>query len=153
MENISKSVIMIGSVLISLIIVGVLIFSFYKISNFEKSKLDDEKVLQAIELNKKIESYNREDLYGSDIISIVNLASDYNLKNEDENIEVEVTIVKESENAKKIKKGLYNLNEILSIIKITENKEELKEFKLKKFDCIKTEYSFNKICKMQFIEK
>lgn len=66
--------------------------------------------MQAVELNKKLESYNRENLYGSDIISIANYMQDYNLKEEGyENIELELTIKNNVDNAKFFKKGSYNL--------------------------------------------
>lgn len=41
----------------------------------------------------------------------------------------------------------------LNCIKLAEGTDELKQFKLKRFTCIKVEYKQKRICKMQFVEE
>lgn len=154
MENISKILIIVGSVIISILIITILIFSFSKLTLVQKEKEDSEYIMQSVEWNKKLESFNRDNLYGTDIISIANLMQDYNIKNDNQYKEMEilVTINNEIENAECFKKGSYNLNNIIEYIMKLKNQEskELYNFKIKKFDCIKVEYDGSRIYKMQF---
>lgn len=154
MENISKTLIIVGSVIISIVIITILIFSFSKLTLVQKEKEDSEYIMQSVEWNKKLESFNRDNLYGTDIISIANLMQDYNIKNDNQYKEMEilVTINNEIENAECFKKGSYNLNNIIEYIMKLKNQEskELYNFKIKKFDCIKVEYDGSRIYKMQF---
>lgn len=154
MENISKILIIVGSVIISILVITILIFSFSKLTLVQKEKEDSEYIMQSVEWNKKLESFNRDNLYGTDIISIANLMQDYNIKNDNQYKEMEilVTINNEIENAECFKKGSYNLNNIIEYIMKLKNQEskELYNFKIKKFDCIKVEYDGSRIYKMQF---
>lgn len=104
--------------------------------------------------NKKFESFNRENLYGTDIISIANLIKDYNTKNDNQykDMEILLTINNEIENAIFFKKGSYNLDDIIQYTKKLqdEKSDELLKFKTKKFKCTKVLYDGNKIYKMQF---
>lgn len=154
MENISKTLIIVGSVIISILIITILIFSFSKLTLVQKEKEDTEYIMQSAEWNKKLESFNRDNLYGTDIISIANLIQDYNIKNDNQYKEMEilVTINNEIENAECFKKGSYNLNNIIEYTMQLKNQEskELYNFKIKKFNCIKVEYDGSRIYKMQF---
>lgn len=154
MENISKTLIIVGSVIISILIITILIFSFSKLTLVQKEKEDTEYIMQSAEWNKKLESFNRDNLYGTDIISIANLMQDYNIKNDNQYKEMEilVTINNEIENAECFKKGSYNLNNIIEYTMQLKNQEskELYNFKIKKFNCIKVEYDGSRIYKMQF---
>ncbi len=154
MENISKTLIIVGSIIISILIITILIFSFNKLEVSQKEKEDTEYIMQSVEWNKKLESFNRDNLYGTDIISIANLMQDYNIKNDNQYKEMEmlVTINNEIENAESFKKGSYNLNNIIEYtMKLKEQEsKELYNFKIKKFNCVKVEYDGGRIYKMQF---
>ncbi len=83
MENASKALIMAGSVLLSLLVIGALIFMFNSLSGLKTEEADSDEVLKLAEYNKKIETYNR-DLYGSELISLANLIDDYNKRETNE---------------------------------------------------------------------
>ena len=83
MENASKALIMAGSVLLSLLVIGALIFMFNSLSGLKTGEADSDEVLKLAEYNKKIETYNR-DLYGSELISLANLIDDYNKREPNE---------------------------------------------------------------------
>ena len=154
MENISKALIIVGSIIISILIITILIFSFIKLTLSQKEKENTEYIMQFAEWNKRLESFNRDNLYGTDIISIANLMQDYNTKNDNQYKEMEMLVIinNEIENAETLKKGSYNLNNIIECIMKLEQQEskELYNFKIKRFNCVKVEYDEGRIYKMQF---
>ncbi len=77
MENASKALIMAGSVLLALLIIGTLVFMFNSLSNLKREEASSEEVIKIVEFNKKIQMFDR-DLYGSELISLANLIDDYN---------------------------------------------------------------------------
>ena len=77
MENASKALIMAGSVLLALLIIGALVFMFSSLRSLKTAETDSEEVVQLAKFNQKMELYNR-DLYGPELISLANLIVDYN---------------------------------------------------------------------------
>lgn len=84
MENATKALEMVGSVIIGVLILGCLVFSYSKITEREKLEQASEKVQQAKDFNKDYDAYNRNDLYGSDIFSVANMIENYNRKEANE---------------------------------------------------------------------
>jgi len=78
MENASKALIMAGSVLVSLLIISIVVYMFSDLTNTQSDAEKTKEIMQITEYNKKFEQYNRTILYGSDIISVMNLVEDYN---------------------------------------------------------------------------
>lgn len=83
MENASKALIMAGSVLIALMIIGALILMFNSLSSYQKTSTQDTREEQVIEFNKQFETYERDDIRGSDMISLMNRVIDYNTRKTD----------------------------------------------------------------------
>lgn len=80
MENASRALIMAGAVLLSLLLVGLLVYFFSQPGKMYSS-IDDKKQAENLqEFNKQFEAFNRNVLYGVDIISAVNKAHDNNEK-------------------------------------------------------------------------
>ena len=77
MENASKALIMAGSVLLSMIIIGALVFMFNSLRGVKQTEASSEQARKLAEYNKKIEGFNR-NIYGSEVISLANLIDDYN---------------------------------------------------------------------------
>ena len=77
MENASKALIMAGSVLIAILVIGLLVFGYGQLSNLEQEKEDSEGDLKGAEYMKRFEQFNRT-LYGSELLSLANLREDYN---------------------------------------------------------------------------
>lgn len=84
MENASKALIMAGSVLVSVLIIGLLVTMFNNLSNLKQTDQNNEELQDVAEFNKKYEAYNRKMLYGTDIMSIANMVADYNKRESDE---------------------------------------------------------------------
>lgn len=78
MENASNALLMAGSVLIGVLILGLVVLMFNRLSSVEATRQQAEEVSAETEFNKQFEAYNRKMLYGTDIISVANLIEDYN---------------------------------------------------------------------------
>ena len=78
MENASKALIMAGSVLIALMIIGALILTFSNLTAYQETNTRSTRSTQMAEFNSQYENYNRKDVRGSDLYSLLNKAIDYN---------------------------------------------------------------------------
>lgn len=78
MENASKALIMAGSVLIALMIIGALILTFSNLTAYQETNTRSTRSTQMAEFNSQYETYNRKDVRGSDLYSLLNKAIDYN---------------------------------------------------------------------------
>ena len=77
MENASKALIMAGSVLIAILVIGVLVLGYRNLSSLAQQQEDSESDLTLQEYMTRFEQYNRT-LYGSELLSLANLLEDYN---------------------------------------------------------------------------
>lgn len=85
MENASKALLIAGGVLISVIIIGLIVMMFNGLGEAQHQTELEKEIMQITKYNQKFEQYNGTILYGSDIISVINLADDYNaIKAKDE---------------------------------------------------------------------
>lgn len=78
MENASKALIMAGSVLIALMIIGALLLMFNGLSSYQQVGEQNTREAQVVAFNNQFETYNRQDVRGSDLYSLVNRVVDYN---------------------------------------------------------------------------
>ena len=78
MENASKALIMAGSVLIALMIIGALILMFGNLTSYQGTDTQSTRSAQVTEFNNQFETYNRDDVRGSDLYSLLNKVIDYN---------------------------------------------------------------------------
>lgn len=127
MENASKALIIAGSVLVSLMIIALLVFFFNNISELQSINQNDDELKAISEFNKQYDVYER-DIYGSELLSLVNKILDYN-KRESENkgykkINLIVVLEKDIDN-EFFKKGTYNYERLMSIVKDLENKVQV----------------------------
>lgn len=137
MENASKALIMAGGVLIALMIIGALLLMFNSISNYQDTNTQTNREAQIIDFNNQFETYNRKDVRGSDLISLVNRIIDYNNRKQDEgyqkmNIEIKISDISKlafSDENKLIKKTLYNQDNISDLVNPTKSLENKYEEK------------------------
>lgn len=80
MENASKALIMAGSVLISLLVIGALLLMFNNLSSYQESDLQNTREKQVIEFNNQFATYNRENIRGNELYSLINKVIDYNTR-------------------------------------------------------------------------
>ena len=79
MENASKALLMAGGILIVLLIVGALVLMFNQLSAYQKSNSDNLKTSQLVEFNNQFLNFTLdEEIYGYDLISLLNKVTNYN---------------------------------------------------------------------------
>lgn len=130
MENASKALIMAGSVLIALLILGALLLMFNNLSSYQKVGERDTREAQVIEFNNQFTTYLRDDVRGSDMISLMNRIVDYNTRKGNntegfEKMKIEITgidvknlLMYDKDHDEQIIKTQYNqdnINELLTI--------------------------------------
>lgn len=87
MENASKALLMAGGVLIAVLIISLFVYMFTSASSMFQTEEDVERIQEIEEYNKQYESYNRNLLRGTDLISLMNKVISNNAKYEDEGTE------------------------------------------------------------------
>lgn len=99
MENASKALIIAGSVLISILVISLLVMFYNNIKDFMGTEHNVDISEQALEFNKQYDVYYRDNLYGSDILSVANKVNDYNIRQAEEQgyKEIEMTITFDSD--------------------------------------------------------
>lgn len=153
MENASKAIIMAGSILIAVVIIGMVIYMFSSSGKLFGEEINIEKTEQLVLFNNEYESYNRKLLRGTDVISIINKAisnnTKYGIKGSNEpnyfmQVEFEMkealvyTQTGTSDNVNFEVGQRYN---ITSFNNIKNNVEAFTDFKRRIFDCEELKYN------------
>lgn len=76
MENVSKALIIAGSVLIAVLILSLLIKSFTSVSLFQKAQLTEEEQKELTTFNEQYTKYLGQYVYGTEVISVINKTLD-----------------------------------------------------------------------------
>lgn len=80
MENASKALLMAGGILLAMMILALLVYVATSMSSMAGSQDRRIEAKQLEDFNKTYEAYNKTRMYGTDIITVVNKAIDYNTK-------------------------------------------------------------------------
>ena len=80
MENASKALTMAGGILIALLVLGALLLMFNQVSDYKKTETVSEEAAQLAQFNEQFTQYERNNLAGVDLISLINKVVDYNKK-------------------------------------------------------------------------
>lgn len=89
MENASKALIMAGSILMAVLIIGLLVYGYKQITDLEQTKSNVNNSDKIDDYMRKFEQFNRgkdNPFYGSELLSLANLQEDYNKTQGNENI-------------------------------------------------------------------
>lgn len=78
MENASKALIIAGSVLVALIIIGALVLMFSNLTAYQQTNTQTTREAQITEFNNQYEAYDRDNVRGSELYSLLNKVIDYN---------------------------------------------------------------------------
>ena len=78
MENATKALLIVASVLIGLIILSALLLLYNQVSGFYQSNSNKTEEQQRLEFNKKFESYENQEIRGNELLSIMNMVDEYN---------------------------------------------------------------------------
>ena len=79
MENASKALLIAGGILMAMLTVSLLLFAWGKFSDFYK-KDDDLDIKNITEFNLQFTGYDRDDVYGYELLSLTNKVADYNTR-------------------------------------------------------------------------
>lgn len=80
MENASKALIMAGGMLLAILIVSLLIYAWSLFSEYQSSKDSLDMVEDTAKFNEQFTAYDRENIQGYEILSLVNKVIDYNYR-------------------------------------------------------------------------
>lgn len=104
MENASKALLMAAGVLIAIMTAGLLVIMFNNMSDAQKENIQVAREAQVIEFNNQFETYLRDNIRGSDMISLMNKVADYNARkgdNSDEKYQqMNITISRNKSNSR-----------------------------------------------------
>ena len=78
MENASKALLIAGGVLISIIILSLIVIAYTNISNYYNEDRALTRIEQITKFNNEYTGYVRDDVKGSELLSLVNKIVDYN---------------------------------------------------------------------------
>lgn len=170
MENASRALLMAASVLVAIIIISTLVFMYNKLTNIPDEQENTKLVQQIDDFNKVYESYNRKDVYGTQLASLVNRMLDNNKKysysNEEESYKMDMVVIFKIQDDYFGKGETYDLNGIKSKMSTLQTKEEsnkaiagnserpFTDFKRKLFKCTGIEYNEKtaRVAKLYFEE-
>lgn len=98
MENASKALLIAAGILIGIIIITIIVYGYNQISSYYNTKEQAIETEQLVAFNKQFIGYNRDNVRGSDLLSLVNKIIDYNVEKmnyvNDEKIEILIIIPK-----------------------------------------------------------
>lgn len=80
MENASKALLISGGILLTILTLSLIIYLSNNIQLIGKAEKDKITQKQLVEFNKQYEAYNRNLLYGTDVLTVVNKAKENNKK-------------------------------------------------------------------------
>lgn len=96
MENASRALIMAASVLIAIVIVSAFILMMSGLTDYQEKSYQSDLSAQITEFNNQYSTYDKKDVRGSDMISLMNRVVDYNYRSADEEgyteMEIKITI-------------------------------------------------------------
>ena len=95
MENASKALLMAAGVLISLVITGAFMLMMSTLTDYQEKSYQSKADAQTVDFNNQYVTYDRENVRGSDMVSLMNKIIDYNSRKEDQGytpMEIEMEI-------------------------------------------------------------
>lgn len=104
MENASKALLIAAGMFLAVLLLSLLVGLYNQISGFYAQQHDFIEMEQTQKFNARFENYNRDDIRGSDLISLMNRVIDYNATESYfegtgyERIKVTITLVNDGEN-------------------------------------------------------
>lgn len=117
MENASKALIIAGSVLMAVLVIGALMLMYNQIADIEQTKTDNDELSKMEDYSKKFEEYNGT-IYGSELFSLANLQDDYTKRYKQEDgytkIAIKVIINNSISGTSYFQSGENDINNILA---------------------------------------
>lgn len=92
MENVTKALLISAGVLFGLMIISITLFMHNNISNYYETKEANKVTEQLATFNNKYLIFQKDNLRGSDLLSLINKIIDFNKLKEDEDQKIQITI-------------------------------------------------------------
>lgn len=154
MENATKALLIAGGILLALITLSILVYSYNQLNWFQNLNKDSKEVELTEKYNAEYEVYNKKIMYGTELISIINKANSHNetrgIEKEPENdyyIDVEFELQNALVSKFRLNKRTYSIKNDNAYINNTILKRDddsnslFYEFKLSVFKCTGLEYN------------
>lgn len=81
MENASKALAIAGGILLALLVLWTLVHMVQNAGELKRQEVSEERQKQILEFNKEYESFDKKLMRGTDVITALNMANNYNSKN------------------------------------------------------------------------
>ncbi len=81
MENASKALLMAGGMLLAILLVTLLVYAWGMFSEYQNAKADLAEIEDTAEFNEQLSQYDRDDVDGYTLLSLINRIIDYNERN------------------------------------------------------------------------
>ena len=124
MENATKALIMAATVLIAVLILALGVYLFRNYSEVARKNEERQSAQSLVQYNTKIEKYKDKTLSIQDVLTIANLAKDYNERKSDKGMEV---MLNGSDLLDKLDKKKYDWTDLL-------DEKNDKEYKISRID-------------------
>lgn len=80
MENASRALLMAGGMLMAIVVISILVITFRNTSQIEQANQEAQEVEEIRMFNERFASYQKSAMYGTDVISVLNMAISNNRK-------------------------------------------------------------------------
>ena len=80
MENISKALLIAGGILIAIVVLSMFLVMYNNVANISEAKEEKEKKEQLAAFNAQYEAYDKQIMYGVDVITLCNKIRNNNIK-------------------------------------------------------------------------
>lgn len=80
MDNVSDALIIAGGVLLAMLAISLIVYTFGNVAHLESTKVEKAEIKDLAEWNAEWEAYNKKLLYGLEVITVCNKAGDNNAK-------------------------------------------------------------------------
>ena len=80
MENASKALLIAGGVFLTMLIIALVLFAWNSFSDFYKKDDELKDIENIAKFNEQFTNYNRDNVYGYELISLANKVADYNMR-------------------------------------------------------------------------
>ena len=92
MENATKALMIAAGVLVGLLVVTLMMYGYNQFSNYYRTQEENKRFEQLANFNEQYIPYNRDDVRGSDILSLVNKIIDFNKVKDEEEITISIEL-------------------------------------------------------------
>lgn len=90
MENAAKALLIAGGILIAIIILSMFVMMYNRMTSIQKAQEEQRELEQIAAFNAEFESYNKQLMYGADVITLYNKVQEHNSNNPSEEIEIDL---------------------------------------------------------------